>query len=141
MIAFLRQRTRTQLLGFGVIAVMTLPMYADPPADRSKGDVVEKGAKAVVKNTAAAAGQPAPITPADMTKTVRIEKGPSSIVKMSGPAPANTTAVRVSAENPTVKAGEVKWHQSFADACAAAKKSGKPVLLFHMMGQLDKQFC
>ena len=139
MIAFLRQRTRTQLLGFGVIAVMTLPMYADPPADRSKGDVVEKGTKAVVKNTGP--GQPNAAGPADITKTVRIERGPASIVKTSGPAPANTNTVPVSTDNPTVKAGEVNWHKSFAEACAAAKKSGKPVLLFHMMGQLDKQFC
>ena len=42
---------------------------------------------------------------------------------------------------PAVDPGLVKWHPSFADACAAAKKSGKPVLVFHMMGQLDKQFC
>jgi hypothetical protein len=41
----------------------------------------------------------------------------------------------------TVKPGEVNWHPSFAKACEAAKTSGKPVLLFHMMGQLDKQFC
>ena len=43
--------------------------------------------------------------------------------------------------NPTVAPGLVKWHPSLADACTAAKKSGKPVLVFHMMGQLDKQFC
>ncbi len=43
-------------------------------------------------------------------------------------------------ENPAVRPGLVKWHASFADAQAAAQKSGKPVLLFHMMGQLDKQF-
>jgi hypothetical protein len=139
MIAFLRQRTRTQLLGFGVIAVMTLPMYADPPADRTKREVVEKGAAVVVKNTGP--GQPNAAGVADMTKTVRIEKGPASIVKMSGPAATNTATAPVNTENPTVKAGEVNWHKSFAEACAAAEKSGKPVLLFHMMGQLDKQFC
>ncbi len=44
-------------------------------------------------------------------------------------------------ENPTVAPGLVKWHATFADAQSAAHKSGKPVLLFHMMGQLDKQFC
>ena len=44
-------------------------------------------------------------------------------------------------ENPTVKPGLVKWHASLADAKSAAEKSGKPVLVFHMMGQLDKQFC
>ena len=50
-------------------------------------------------------------------------------------------AAAVAEENPTVRPGLVKWHASFADAQGAAQKSGKPVLLFHMMGQLDKQFC
>jgi hypothetical protein len=44
-------------------------------------------------------------------------------------------------ENPRVKPGEVKWHANLQAACDAAKKSNKPVLLFHMMGQLDRQFC
>lgn len=43
--------------------------------------------------------------------------------------------------NPVVAPGLVRWHPSFADAQAAAQLSGKPVLLFHMMGQLDRQFC
>jgi hypothetical protein len=44
-------------------------------------------------------------------------------------------------DNPTVAPGLVKWHKSFEAAKTASVKSGKPVLLFHMMGQLDKQFC
>lgn len=44
-------------------------------------------------------------------------------------------------ENPKVAPGLVKWHKSVADAQAAAQKSGRPVLVFHMMGHLDKQFC
>jgi hypothetical protein len=43
--------------------------------------------------------------------------------------------------NPKVEPGKVCWHKTFADACAAAKKSGKPVLLFQMMGKLDERFC
>ena len=43
--------------------------------------------------------------------------------------------------NPVVLPGLVRWHPSFADAQAAAQRSGKPVLLLHMMGQLDRQFC
>ena len=43
--------------------------------------------------------------------------------------------------NPKVQPGLVRWHADFASACAAAKNSGKPVLLFHMMGKLDQQFC
>ena len=70
------------------------------------------------------------------------------------PAPASGSEVAVAlapvphaaplpadGENPRVAPGLVKWHASFADAQAAAQKSGKPVLLFHMMGQLDRQFC
>ncbi len=43
--------------------------------------------------------------------------------------------------NPKVEPGKVKWHSSFDAACEAAKKSGRPVLLFQMMGNLDEQFC
>src|SRR5262245_34644877 len=46
-----------------------------------------------------------------------------------------------SSDNPVVEPGKVRWHASFADAQAAAQRSGKPVLLFHMMGELDRQFC
>ena len=44
-------------------------------------------------------------------------------------------------ENPKVAPGKVKWHADFAAACAASKTSGKPVLLFQMMGKLDDKFC
>jgi hypothetical protein len=55
--------------------------------------------------------------------------------------PAATAATTAAGENPAVAPGLVKWHRSFADARAAAEKSGRPVLVFHMMGQLDRQFC
>jgi hypothetical protein len=35
----------------------------------------------------------------------------------------------------------VRWHRDFAAACTAARSSGKPVFLLHMMGRLDEQFC
>jgi hypothetical protein len=44
-------------------------------------------------------------------------------------------------QNPSVTPGLVHWHPSFAAAQEAAQCSGKPVLLFHMLGRLDKQFC
>jgi hypothetical protein len=43
--------------------------------------------------------------------------------------------------NPKVPPGKVRWHASFEDACRAARASGKPVLLFQMMGRLDEKFC
>ena len=43
--------------------------------------------------------------------------------------------------NPRTQPGRVRWHADFAAACAAGRTSGKPVLLFHMMGRLDEKFC
>lgn len=61
-----------------------------------------------------------------------IEFSPKAVVAAT--APATPT-------NPTVEPGKVNWHKTMEDAQAAAKKSGRPVLLFQMMGDLDKQFC
>jgi hypothetical protein len=43
--------------------------------------------------------------------------------------------------NPQVAPGKVRWHPDFEAACRAARASGKPVLLFQMMGRLDQKFC
>ena len=43
--------------------------------------------------------------------------------------------------NPKVEPGKVRWHKDFETACRVSKKSGKPVLLFQMMGKLDDRFC
>lgn len=40
-----------------------------------------------------------------------------------------------------VSPGLVDWHASFADACEAAEVSGKPVMLFQLLGRLDEEFC
>jgi hypothetical protein len=44
-------------------------------------------------------------------------------------------------DNPKVQPGKVRWHPTMAAACAAARRSGKPVFLFQMMGNLDERFC
>ena len=36
---------------------------------------------------------------------------------------------------------KVRWHESFAAAVNAAKASGRPVLLFQLLGKLDDEFC
>jgi hypothetical protein len=43
--------------------------------------------------------------------------------------------------NPKVEPGQVIWRADFEQACASSKLSGKPVLLFQMMGKLDDGFC
>ena len=45
------------------------------------------------------------------------------------------------AANPEVRPGRVRWHADFDTARKASQSSGKPVLLFHMLGRLDQQFC
>jgi hypothetical protein len=62
----------------------------------------------------------------------------SILADRTAPAPATTTAEFV---NPKVQPGKVRWHADFAAACRAAQKSGRPVLLFQMMGHLDDRFC
>jgi hypothetical protein len=101
-------------------------------SDMTKYSVVEKPTRAMVADKTRGT-----IT-ADLAKTVRIEKPAKTVLA------GNTTGVSSSGNefvNPKVQSGNVRWHSSFAAACEAAKKSGKPVLLFQMMGKLDDQFC
>ncbi|HAY80143.1 MAG: hypothetical protein QF918_10240 [Pirellulaceae bacterium] len=39
-----------------------------------------------------------------------------------------------------VAPGKVKWHADRDQAQAAARRSGKPVMLFQLLGQLDEHF-
>jgi hypothetical protein len=80
----------------------------------------------------------------DVMKNKVVERRTSQVVQNSAELErlqAALQAQKAEAKNPTVEPGKVKWHKTLADAQAASEKSGKPVLLFHMMGQLDKQFC
>jgi len=65
----------------------------------------------------------------------RIESSTKEVVA------AASTPTAPAFNNPKVAPGRVAWHPTFAAACEAARKSGRPVLLFQMMGKLDDQFC
>ena len=56
-------------------------------------------------------------------------------------APSSAAIPGDAEHNPTVAAGAVKWHADLAAARAAAARSGRPVLLFQLLGQLDQEFC
>jgi hypothetical protein len=60
--------------------------------------------------------------------------------QFEGHSPARS-AGQGEAGNPRVPPGQVRWHGRYDEACRAARRSGKPVFLFHMMGRLDQQFC
>jgi hypothetical protein len=63
------------------------------------------------------------------------------ITKGSVEATANVNAIVPQSDNPKVQPGLVGWHPTMAEACAAARRTGKPVLLFQLMGNLDERFC
>ncbi len=74
---------------------------------------------------------------ADLTKEVVIERPVRRTVARESAAVAASGEFR----NPRVRPGRVSWHPDFATACEASRKSGKPVLLFQMLGKLDDRFC
>jgi hypothetical protein len=67
-----------------------------------------------------------------------VELGPKQILAT---ATAPVPPAKDGFVNPKVEPGKVNWHGDFDTACKAAAKTGKPVLLFQMMGKLDDQFC
>src|SRR4030095_5319988 len=64
-----------------------------------------------------------------------------SIDTQSLPTTAPKSREKSGFPTPKVKPGLVNWHPDFATACAESRRSGKPVLVFHMMGKLDDGFC
>jgi hypothetical protein len=87
----------------------------------------------VVAGLAYSDGPPAKAK-ADRTKKEVIERPTEAVVGKKSSSVTDT-------DNPKVEPGKVHWHATFADACKAAEKSHKPVLLFQMMGNLDERFC
>ncbi len=65
-----------------------------------------------------------------------LELGAESVLEK-----ARDDAGAAPADNPKVLPGRVKWHRDQATAGRAAQVSGKPVLVFQLLGQLDEEFC
>ena len=98
---------------------------------RVLGAIVEGGAKAVVA---------APAAKLDIGKG-KIERPTETVLAKALAYAAAKEKAEKAFVNPKVEPGKVRWHSDFATARTAAAKSGKPVLLFQMMGKLDDQFC
>jgi len=75
--------------------------------------------------------------PRDRAKNDVVEKPTANVVKNSATVESKDSTF----VNPKVEPGAVKWHATLDDACKASAKSGKPVLLFQMMGNLNEKFC
>src|SRR5579885_3178605 len=59
------------------------------------------------------------------------------------PLRSTTTSPKLTTSSPESAplTGLVSWHNNFAEALDASRKSGKPVFLFQMLGRLDDRFC
>jgi len=57
---------------------------------------------------------------------------------LRGNSPVTSVRAPVSQK---VEPGKVRWHKAVQTAMDASARSGKPVLLFQMMGRLDDRFC
>ena len=55
--------------------------------------------------------------------------------------PPHPSALRTERTRHPVAPGAVAWHADLEEATRAAAVSGKPVLLFELLGQLDDAFC
>jgi hypothetical protein len=121
------------LIGCLALAAAGIVLERTPAQDSS----AHKAGAAGTKSSARGAAQQKSV-PADLAKTVAIEPPALAVIQNKSTAPAAPGKAFL---NPHVSPGLVHWHATFTEACQAAQKSHKPVLLFHMMGKLDDLFC
>jgi hypothetical protein len=133
----IRSRLSWTLAGLSALtslAFLSLAASGDENAQRQQrtNNVSANGATRYQASAQRAARhQPASLR--DVTKRVIETPTKRLIAVKSAPAAAFV--------NPKVQPGKVRWHPTFAAACLASAKSKKPVLLFHLLGKLDNQFC
>jgi hypothetical protein len=135
----------------GILILLAASMAAaDEPraADVTKRRVVERPTEELVAEltqrdelAAAPVEEAKPAAAADRTKRLVIEPAAEAIVRGSQPPEAAPSEPLVASDdNPRVEPGKVHWHKDVNAAMAAAKSSGKPVLVFHLLGNLDQRF-
>ena len=115
------------------------PLKAPFPVSKM---VIESATKSIVKSSAPALkkSKTSPATPdgaVDRPKRA-VEAPTKRVVRAAGPGSAKPQAAK--SGNPRVSPGKVRWAGNYTKALAAAKKSGKPVLLFQLLGELDRRF-
>lgn len=75
-------------------------------------------------------------------RPIRPIAAPDPLAEPSSPAASCNRETNATGKNKDkVQPGFVAWHATFSDACKKSKLSGKPVLLFEMLGKLDDEFC
>ena len=109
--------------------------------DRSKR-VIEFSVEAVVDKAAAvdellAGPEILDLSKFTLERPVKGMLAGSEKQKLALPA---VPVVQKDSTNPRVEPGKVNWHAGFDAATIASQQSGKPVLHFQLLGQLDQRF-
>lgn len=126
--------SRYPLLAVSLIFTAVASGDGEKPVDFRKSRI-ETPLKAVVAKQAKEA-----LVKVDVRKRV-IESPLKSVVGKAATDDAPQTAKRDDAtNNPEVQPGLVRWHADWEQAKSAAARSGKPILLFQLLGQLDREF-
>ncbi len=134
-------------LSFAFLAVLSSVVVGQPalsqelpvhrpsrPMDMSKGRI-EMPLKGML-------GGSTPSIAADLGSKLTADS--SKIAKPTRPASTLGSTQKPSFKQPRnekVEPGKVRWHKAIQTAMDASRQSGKPVLLFQMMGHLDDRFC
>jgi hypothetical protein len=127
------------------------PQPQQPVADLAKTAVIELPAKLLVAESSAVRSKDRPFSPATDRDPAVAEPAPADVGKADIELPAKEVLAGTRRNpptepagppaNPKVAPGKVAWHPDFVSACAASRKSGKPVLHFQLLGNLDDRFC
>jgi hypothetical protein len=139
----------------GLLVCVSLGFANEKPRQRAADSevkaAIERPAKLLVAESSAVQPEDPPLNPAIDRDPAVAEPAPADVGKAEIELPAKEvlagtrrsppTPPAGPTANPKVAPGKVAWHPDFASACAASRKSGKPVLHFQLLGNLDDRFC
>ncbi|HMP03485.1 MAG TPA: hypothetical protein PKD86_14030 [Gemmatales bacterium] len=77
---------------------------------------------------------PASANPVPDVSKRMMEAPTRRLVDSSTPSPTDFV-------NPRRAPGKIAWHPTWEAALTASARSGKPILLFQLLGKLDLEFC
>jgi len=131
-----------------ILVAVCQDVQAQSPDSPPKRDVTKRMAQASLEHIISAPsssrsldqGLRTPLATSRSSRTKAQSEAVKALVRAREPF-STSSEDSARAVNPKVSAGKVKWHNDFSSALAASKTSGKPVLLFQMMGRLDDRFC
>lgn len=112
------------------------------PRDLSKMGI-EGGAKSMIRG-GSLSGRPTRVyTPNQPSTTATMSLAPTAIpvATYESSARLGNSSASTNLAGGKVATGLVSWCKDQNEAMSRSARSGKPLLVFHMMGQLDDRFC